>query len=226
MPRLACFFFFLCLLFLPARAANDPLLQKVEDFVRDELRDQPGLRSVVAGPLDSRLRLPACDTLQPFLPNAATRLAGQTNIGLRCLGPSRWSIFVPVIIAIDRPYLAAVTALPAGHILREGDVVVQMGDAAGLPASALRDPAEALGKTLKISLRAGQPLRQELLTMPLIVQQGQNVRLIFHGEGFTATNEGKALNRASAGQVVQVRTLSGTVVSGIAQEDGTVLVSP
>ncbi|MCL2075218.1 MAG: flagellar basal body P-ring formation protein FlgA [Betaproteobacteria bacterium] len=213
---------------VPAWAANDAMLRQVEEFVRDTLGEQPGLQSVVAGPVDPRLRLPACTTLQPYLPVGmdVSRLAGQTQVGVRCLSPSRWSIFVPVKIAIERSYLAAAVSLPAGRILQPGDWIVRTADASSLPAGVIGNPEEAIGKTLRLSLQAGQPLRAEQLAAPVVIQQGQTVRLVFHGEGFSATNEGRALNRASAGQVAQARTVSGIVVSGIAQPDGTILVSP
>jgi flagella basal body P-ring formation protein FlgA len=213
------------LLFYAPILLADPALEAVENFVRQELRDQPGRVSVTAAPLDSRLRLPACASYEAYLSNPSARLVGNISIGLRCLSPSRWSIFVPVKIAIEASYLAAVAPLAAGQIVQASDLAVLSGDLGSLPTGVLTDPAQAIGKTLKISLAAGQPLRPDVLTSPLLIQNGQNVLLIFRGAGFTATNEGRALNRAAEGQVVQVRTLSGTVVSGIAQADGTVLVS-
>ncbi|MDR1889896.1 MAG: flagellar basal body P-ring formation protein FlgA [Zoogloeaceae bacterium] len=214
------------LLFYAPTLFADPVLEAVENFVRQELRDQPGRVSVTAGPLDSRLRLPACTSYQAYLPNPSTRLVGNASVGLRCLSPSRWSIFVPVKIAIETRYLAAATPLAAGQIVQAGDLAVLSGQLGNLPTSVLTDPAQAIGKTLKISLAAGQPLRSDVLTSPLLIQTGQTVLLVFRGAGFTATNEGRALNRAAEGQMVQVRTLSGTVVSGIAQANGTILVSP
>jgi flagella basal body P-ring formation protein FlgA len=223
-----CSVVFAILLFSPAWAADDVLLRQVEDFVLETLGDQPGLKSVVAGPIDPRLRLPACTTFQPYLPVGmdVSRLAGQTQIGIRCLSPSRWSIFVPVKIAIERSYLAAANALPAGKILQAGDWVMRTADVATLPSGVIVNPEDAVGKTLRLSLKAGQPLRAEQLTAPIVIQQGQNVRLVFKGAGFSASNEGKALARVSVGQVIQARTASGTVVTGIAQADGTILVSP
>jgi flagella basal body P-ring formation protein FlgA len=215
------------LLFYAPLLLADPALEAVENFVRHELRGHPGKVSIVAGPLDHRLRLSACASYQAYLPNRQTtvQLVGNANIGLRCLSPSRWSIFVPVKIAIESTYLAAATAIPAGQILQATDLTTLVGDLGSLPANVLTDPAQAVGKTLKTALAAGQPLRPELLTAPLIVQTGQTVLLVFRGAGFTATNEGRALNRAAEGQVVQARTAAGTVVSGIAQADGTVLVN-
>ena len=57
-----------------------------------------------------------------------------------------------------------------------------------------------------------------------VVQQGQSVMLTSIGNGFSVTAEGKALNNANEGQVVQVKSESGTVVSGIARSGGKVEV--
>ncbi|MDR2625755.1 MAG: flagellar basal body P-ring formation protein FlgA [Zoogloeaceae bacterium] len=219
---------FLCgLLYAPCVLAH-PALEAVENFVRGELAlRHSGRISVQAGPLDARLRLPECSSYQAYLPNNldAGRLVGNASVGLRCLAPARWNIFVPVKISIETDYLAAANALPAGRALQATDLVVRVGDLGALPANVLTRPEQAIGKTLKTALSPGQPLRQELLAMPIVIRSGQTVLLVFRGAGFTATNEGRALNQASEGQVAQARTASGTVVSGIAQADGTILVN-
>lgn len=58
-----------------------------------------------------------------------------------------------------------------------------------------------------------------------MVQQGQSVKLLLAGAGFTVSNEGRALNNATQGQVVQVRTASGQLVSGVARSGGVVEVA-
>ena len=55
-----------------------------------------------------------------------------------------------------------------------------------------------------------------------VVQQGQAVRLVTSGNGFSVSAEGKAIGNASDGQIVQVRTPSGSVVSGTARSGGMV----
>jgi flagella basal body P-ring formation protein FlgA len=87
------------------------------------------------------------------------------------------------------------------------------------------DPAQAIGKTVRNGIAAGQPLRSDLLSAPWLVQQGQSVKLLSRGAGFTVSNEGKALNNATEGQIAQVRTASGQVVSGVARSPGVVEVS-
>ncbi len=94
-----------------------------------------------------------------------------------------------------------------------------------LPATILLDAEQALGKTVKIGIAAGQPLRSDQLIAPWAVQVGQTVRTVSRGEGFSVSSEGKALNNAVEGQTVQVRASSGQIVSGIARTGGIVEVN-
>ena len=84
------------------------------------------------------------------------------------------------------------------------------------------DPQQAVGKTSLASLAAGQPLRQDLLRAPLVVQQGQTVVVHSSGQGFRVSADGKALNNAYDGQIAQVRTASGQTLSGVARAGGVV----
>ncbi len=204
-------------------AAQDPRLTLVENYVLSQLQGQPGQVTVTASPLDPRLRLPACQRYQPYTP-PGTRLLGNVSIGLRCLEPGRWNIFIQVKIAIEGTYLSTAVPLSAGQTVQPSDILTLTGDLGSLPMGVLTDPDQAVGKTARFSLAPGQPLRQDQLTAPLVIQQGQAVKLIYQGNGFVATNDGKALNNATEGQLVRVRTASGTVVSGLAQPNGSVRV--
>jgi flagella basal body P-ring formation protein FlgA len=109
--------------------------------------------------------------------------------------------------------------------LAAADLALQDGDLTQLPAGILSDPQQAVGKTLAAALAPGQPLRQDMLRSPLVVQQGQTVKLQSSGHGFRVTAEGRALNNAQDGQVAQVRGTSGQTISGIARAGGVVEIT-
>jgi flagella basal body P-ring formation protein FlgA len=58
-----------------------------------------------------------------------------------------------------------------------------------------------------------------------VISSGQLVKLVSSGPGFTVSSEARAINNASDGQLVQVKTASGQHISGIAQAGGIVRVS-
>ena len=212
-------------LWLPALSlAQTTLDDTLNDYLQTQTKGLPGKVSYSITPLDPRTRLSACDAYEPFLP-AGSKLWGKATVGVRCLGPTNWTIYVPVQVNVSGSYLVSSRPMPAGHVLSEADVAVRSGDLGMLPPTILTDPSQAAGKTVKNGVGAGQPLRSDQLIAPWAVQQGQNVTTVSNGPGFTVSSVGKALTNAVAGQVVQVRTESGQVVSGIARAGGIVEIS-
>jgi len=225
LPR--CLFLLLALLLASAsaRAAEtDIVLDTAERYVRLQTQGMPGKVKITVGQLDVE-RLPPCTAHEAFTP-PGTRLSGRAYIGVRCLGPNVWSVLVPVQIAVTGNYVVTARPLGAGQNIQEGDVTVLSGDLSTLPSGVVGSAAEAVGKTLRNAVAAGQPLRNDQLLAPQVIRQGQTVRVISRGEGFAVSSEGRALNNAAEGQVVQVRLSSGgQTVSGIAQADGSVEIN-
>lgn len=207
-----------------AARAESPIHRVVEDYLRAQTQGVPGKASYRIAPLDARTQLAPCDAYEPFQP-AGAALWGRTTVGVRCLGPATWTLYVQVQVSIQASYLVAARSLAAGQIIGPNDVVARNGDLGTLPATVLMDAGQAIGKTLKIGVAFGQPLRSEQLIAPWAVRQGQTVKTVSSGSGFSVSSEGKALNNALEGQIVQVRSSSGQTVSGIARAGGIVEIT-
>jgi flagella basal body P-ring formation protein FlgA len=222
-----CVLLLLCCLSALMRpaVAREQLNATVEQYLLTQTRGLPGKVSVSDGQIDPRVQLSPCSAYDPFLP-PGTQLWGKATIGVRCLGPSSWTIYLPVQIRVIGNYVVTARALNPGQPLANEDMAVQNGDLTMLPTGILTDREQGVGKTLRSALAGGQPLRSDMLVAPFVVQQGQDVRLVTRGRGFSATNEGKALNNASDGQVARARTANGQTVSGIARPGGIIEVTP
>nr|WP_311526953.1 flagellar basal body P-ring formation chaperone FlgA [uncultured Ralstonia sp.] len=179
--------------------------------------------SVEVGPVDARVANQPCDQIDLMLP-AANRLRGRIQVGVRCRSPHAWAAWVPATIQITGTYYVASHQLPPGKTLDMGDLEARTGDLSMLPASVVQQPADVVGRVLLTSVAASQPLRAESLRLAVAVQAGQTVKLIAEGGGFQVSSDGRALNQAAVGQVAQVRTANGNVVSGIAQSAGVVAI--
>lgn len=227
-----CFHAALCaLLFalLPASASADTqdigaIRKAVDNFVRQNTAGQPGEADLTVGAIDPRLRLPACDTPEVFLPTGS-RLWGNTTVGVRCQSAAPWTIYVPVSVKIMASVAVAAHSLSAGQIVGQSDVLLQSNDLSQLPPGVILDPAQAIGKTVIGGAASGQALRQDMLRAPQVIQQGQTVKLVAKGNGFQVSSEGKALANATLGQTVSVRTQSGQIINGIARQSGVVEVN-
>lgn len=218
----------LLLLLLPLAAFGqqgpERIRKSVEQFVLQQLVGQPGLVSVEVGAIDPQLKLEPCQRVEGFLP-AGGRLWGNSTVGARCAAGANWAIYVPVMVKIQAPVVVAARPLANGKTLVAEDLSLQTQDLTQLPAGVLTDPALAVGQTLTVGLLPGYAVRQDMLRAPIVIRQGQSVRLVAQGGGFSVSAEGKALGNAAAGQTVQVRTSAGQTVSGIARPDGSVEVN-
>lgn len=196
----------------------------VEQFLQNETAGLPGEVSVKVGTIDPRTALAACPAPQAFLQPGA-RAWGKTTVGVRCTAPSSWTLFVQAQVSVKADYVAAALPLAQGQAIEQSQLVLVKGDVAAMPNGIVTDMAQAIGRTPTVSLAAGTPLRQDSLRSKPVVQQGQPVRLVSNGSGFSVSGEGKAVGNAGEGQMVQVRTASGAVVSGTAKAGGMVEVA-
>ncbi len=207
---------------LRAQSAQDLRLvqQAAEKFARAQTAGIPGQVEVRVGAIEPVV-LPPCPRLEGFLPLNA-KLWGNAMVGVRCVQGPNWTLYVPVTVTVQAPVVVAARPLPNGRVLTEADLGTQVMELTQLPPGVLTDVREAVGKTLTVGAAAGHPLRGDMLRAPLVIRQGQRVRLIAQGQGFRVTSEGKALGNAAAGETVQVRAPSGQVVTGVARADGAV----
>lgn len=222
---------FLCLLLSPpwitaaAEWQSLPAIQSaVEAFVLEKTAQLPGEHTVTVSRLDSRLKLAKCDRIEPYLPTG-NRLWGNSSIGVRCLAPSPWSLYVPAHIKVASQVLVAVRPIASGKPVAPEDVQLQMRDITPFAGSALTALDQVAGKNVLAPVAAGSILRAEMLRAAQVIRQGQQVKLVAQGAGFRVTSEGQAMGNATPGQVVAVKTRSGQIIKGIARGEGVVEVS-
>lgn len=184
----------------------------------------PGEVSITVHALDPNGQLPACAALQVFLP-AGARAWGRVSVGVRCDSPVVWTAYLQAQVAVVADYLVAARPLRAGQVLGPDDFASRRGDLAMLPERLLTDPTQASGHFTRIAVAAGQPLRADMLRVPHVVRQGQNVQVLGVGAGFQVSSEGRALGNAAPGDRVRVRLANGQVVTGTAQAGGRVEVA-
>jgi flagella basal body P-ring formation protein FlgA len=209
----------------PAARQNVNALRSVaEQFLLTQTAGLPGEVSVKVGAVDPRTALAACPAPEAFLQPGA-RAWGKTTVGVRCTQPSAWTIYLQAQVNVKAEYVAAAVPLAQGQAVEQGQLMLVKGDIASMPNGIITDMAQAIGRTPTVSLAAGTPLRLDTLRSKPVVQQGQAVRLTSAGNGFSVSAEGRAIGTAGEGQVVQVRTPSGAVVSGTAKAGGLVEVA-
>ncbi|AKZ62995.1 flagellar basal body P-ring biosynthesis protein FlgA [Herbaspirillum hiltneri N3] len=195
-------------------------LQKIaEQFMKVQTTGLSGTVNIAVEPVDNRLNLAACTSPQAFMPNGG-RLWGRTTIGIKCIAPSAWTVYVRATVQVIAEYIVTAAPLAQGQVIGPNDITKVKGDLSNLPNGTITDASQAIGRTANISLALGAPIRQDALRSNRVVQQGQAVRVVSTGPGFQITTEARALTNGSEGQMVQAKTPAGQVVSGIAKAGG------
>lgn len=201
------------------------VLKVVESYVKSETEMLPGEVIISQGKIDNRITLPKCLKLEAFTPTGS-RLWGSTSVGVRCNSPSSWTIYVQINIQVMTDVMHVARPLTRGTPLVAEDVKLQRVNLTQMPEGIFTELSQVIGKVPLSSLSSGQLLRQSALRLPHVILRGQKVILHIQGQGFSVSSEGLALADAAEGQVVQVRNDSGRVISGIARDDGIVVVRP
>ena len=200
------------------------LRQVAEQFLQSQTTNLPGQVSIQIGNIDARLNLAACPAPQAFLPQGS-KAWGKTTVGVRCASPSKWTMFLQAQVKVQADYVAAAVPLAAGQTIQANHLLLLQGDLSSMPAGVLTDMQSALGRMSAQAVAAGAPLRQDALRNAQVISAGQLVKLVSSGPGFRVASDARAINNASDGQAVQVKTMSGQQISGIAQAGGIVQVT-
>jgi flagella basal body P-ring formation protein FlgA len=223
-PLLAIFWCLYTAALVPAHAQVPT--DSIRGFVKNEVGQIEGASriDISVGQPDPRLRLAPCERAEPFLRNGA-RLWGHGFVGVRCVSGAQWTVNVPVQVRVYGPGLVAARMLAAGRAIAESDVKTEELEWTRQPQGVARDLSDLQGRVPARAIEQGQPVGLALLAEAPAVAQGDPVKLVGLGSGFSITTDGVALASASAGQPVRVRIESGKVLTGTAREGRIVEVS-
>jgi flagellar basal body P-ring formation protein FlgA len=175
----------------------------------------PGEVEIIVGEPDPRLTLAQCVRYEPFIPTGA-RLWGRTTLGVRCVEGASWSAFIPVQIKVFAPAPIAARSIVRGQAIGPDDVRVERIELTQWPPGAIAEADQVDGRLATRTIAAGEPLRRDLLRVPPVIVPGDPVKIVFSGQSFTVSTEGRSLTQAGAGQSVQAAVVGGRIVSGVA----------
>lgn len=186
----------------------------------------PGVKArLELGRVDSRLRLPVCTEFRYSL--ASGRRPGLSgSLEASCIAPGKWSIHLTYRLRLWGPALVARRSLPARTGLVGGDLEKREIEYELDPGAYLTNPELPGGAQLNRPVPAGRALLTGWIKRAPIIAGGQSVGVEVAGEGFKVRQEGIAQGSAAVGEAIKVKTRSGRLIQGIAQEDGSVLVRP
>lgn len=118
--------------------------------------------------------------------------------------------------------VAAHTVRPQS-ILTAADLVLTDATTTG----GVEDPALLIGMEARVALYAGRPVRLGDVGPPASVERNQIIPLVYRTGRLSITTEGRALDRAAAGEWIRIMNVqSHTTVSAQVSSDGRAYVYP
>jgi flagella basal body P-ring formation protein FlgA len=219
----------------------------VESVAREALLDAltPALTArgatatITIATADARRALAPCGQMVGSVAPGA-HLVGRTIVAVHCIDGATWQTYVSADVRVEAPVWQTTRALRVGDPLANGDVtlvnaamtvadievaaaVARGANGHGSPARGLasldgRMPAP-LGRSVQRPVGAGRALVAADLREEGRVAVGETVRVVYFGDGFSVSSEGRTVGAADPGASVQIRLASGSVVSGTLRTD-------
>lgn len=200
--------------------------------------------AVTMGTLGSQSRLAPCARVEPFLV-PGVRLWGRSHVGVHCIESLQsgdvglqagqqsgsqsnllWTVQWPVTVRVFGQALLATRPLRALQpVAVATDVRAAELELSRSFEGVVTNPDQLQGRVPGRAIGAGQPIPLDQLRAVMAVGQGDSVKLVASGSGFSIVTDGVALNGASEGETVRVRTEAGRVLSGTARADRVIEVS-
>ena len=152
-----------------------------------------------------------------------TRMPSRMRFAAVCPGAEGWRYEFVVRAQVSARIAVAAADVPAGKVIADEDVLLERHDISGV-ADPVSDPRDVVGMSGKRTLRAGEVLRQALLSAPTLVKRGEAVRIVARHEQVEVSMAGEALDAGARGTLVRVRNANGTVIR--ARVTGAATVQP
>lgn len=111
-------------------------------------------------------------------------------------------------VVVSRPTVVVRRTLAAGSVIAADDVAVEERAVSSPHADALSDPGAAVSRKLRRGVRAGEPLRAQLLTDATAVRRGDRVKLRLEHGALRIETSGWASESGGIGDWIRVRNVT------------------
>ena len=161
--------------------------------------------TVVANPIDSRLKLKQCDRPLTFRAQGNPRSASNVTVKVQCLGVVRWSLYATARIQRLVDIIVANRALNRGEQLTSSDLRTEQRDINRVGRGFVTSSLEIIGQQLRRPLRAGDPLRASGLEAPQLIAKGDQLVVEAQSGSLKVVVAGTALSNGKLGQQIRVQ---------------------
>ncbi|MCC8381523.1 flagellar basal body P-ring formation chaperone FlgA [Xenorhabdus sp. PB30.3] len=161
---------------------------------------------------------PTCES-PDIHPPMGNKNWGNISLPVNCGQQRR---FIQIYVSVTGPYLVSNRAIQRNSVLTEKDFQSKTGHLDKLPNNIIHNKKAVKNGIAIRNIPAGQLITSNMIRRPWVIKAGQNVIVIVDGQNFRVRYEGKAINNAASFDNIRIRLVSGQVITGEAQENGSV----
>lgn len=215
------FVFFTALLFAagPSQAENTKWvtqenLQELVDPALVPPSAQVEVKFVKAEQRIGSLQCPAA----LFANTNGNKMWGRTFVSVQCVGVDTPPFFMGVDVKVWAPVLVIKNAVQAGQTILSNDVEYKTMDLSQLGQGWVSDMTHLHNRSATRQLWPGTLLKQSDLRGQSLMKQGDTVKVMVKGPGFTIGGTAVAMDKAEFGEVVKIKTSQGKFLHGVARD--------
>lgn len=124
--------------------------------------------------------------------------AGSSRVSITTRSARAW---VPVVLAAQLERPTAARALPAGHVIAEDDLVMELAPGSRDPLA----PALVVGATVRTALDAGDELTAEVLALAPPLPRGTTITVVAQLGALRVSRTGRLEVPARVGELARIR---------------------
>lgn len=159
--------------------------------------------------LNSTAALPACTQALTVSPSdAGAALLSRQRLEVRCTEAPGWAVTVSSQVSVFLSAVFSSQAIERGQTIGAQQLTLQELDIGKASRGFFHDIDEVVGMGAKRRIRPNQALSPGLLTTPLLIKRGQQVKIMANHDGIEASTMGEALENGGLKAVIRVRNLS------------------
>lgn len=194
--------------FNPALAQSYQSHKSLKQAAKDHLINfhaNHNKKTITVGNLDRRLRVAKCKSTPEtfFLPGS--KKMGNTTIGIKCLHPEKWTVYVPASAKIFKKVLVSSNSLPRNRKIEASDFKFEEKEISKIISGYFDNPENIIGKLTRRSVPPGYLFTPATLKTPRLVLRGEDVAIILNTDNFSIRVAGVALMDGSKEQKIKVR---------------------
>lgn len=192
-------------------SAADKLVLQVQAAATQQLQrqaDSAGLREPLfdVSVVKNAKPVTACGQAV-LIESVDTRTPSRMRFAAVCRAAESWRIEYVVRAHVSAKVVVAVAAVAAGKPLTAADLVLERHDVTATPDT-VSDLDATAGMASRRALRAGDVLRQSLLTAPVLVRRGDAVSIVVRKEQIEISVAGEAMEAGTRDAAIRVRNVS------------------